>query len=613
MSASPSGPGDDRRGAEDRGDRGHDAYGGAGPPMRVLVFTAPVAEGHLAAARTLSEDIRRQHEDAEVVVCDVLPALRRPVRWFLHDAYRWQLKAAPWLFGSLFAVLHRSRTARFVGRGVLSLVASKALLRLVRRHRPDVVVSTWPPATTVLGCLRLRGKVRVPVCATITDFAGLELWADKGADLHLVMHESLVPDVERLAGPGSARLVSPLVSSVFHARRSATDARSTLGLPREGTIVVVSGGGWAVGDLRGAALTALEIDDAFVVCLSGRDPEAQTWLEDAFRDEPRVMVLGFTDEMSELLAAADVLVHSTGGVTCLEALARGCPIVAYGAPAGHAPLLAQQMSALGLAAYARSPAELRTALLEAGTKRIPRQRHHVDAATLVLAAVPRVTATVRARLARVAGTTATLTAALFLLMASDATYPVVAEALALPESTSVSPSRDAIALVVRGDRKALLALAPIARNDHVRASVAASEPLTRRDVLTLKESGLDPIPALSSMGVSSWFEVRQQLRGQKTEDQVSGSFDYLAPREGFSIGGYLIARHLGGRPIQVESTLPAPGPGAAPVRPGQILGATLASDSIGDLQRLVSAIRRVERSGVRVSSVQRLRRPRGSS
>lgn len=581
--------------------------------MRVLVLTAPVAEGHVAAARTLSEDIRRQHAGAEVIVCDVLPALRGPVRWFLHDAYRWQLKAAPWLFGSLFAVLHRSRVARRLGRASLSLAASKALLRVVRAHRPDVVVSTWPPATTVLGCLRLRGKVRVPVCATITDFAGLELWADKGADLHLVMHESLVRDVERVAGPGSARLVSPLVSPAFHARVSASDARTALGLPRDGTIVVVSGGGWAVGDLRGAALTALEIEGAFVVCLSGRDPDARARLEEAFRGEPRVRVLGFTDEMSELLAAADVLVHSTGGVTCLEALARGCPIVAYGVPAGHAPLLARQMSALGLAAYARSPAELRAALVEAGSKRIARQRHHVDAATLVLAAVPRVTATLRARLARVAGTAAALGAALFVLMASDATYPVVAEALALPETTSVSPSRHAVALVVHGDRQSLLALARIARNDRLSASVAASGPLTRRDVRTLEESGLDPIPVLSSTGISSWFEVREQLRSQETEDQVSGSFDYLAPRDGFSIAGYLLARHLGGRPIQVENTMPVPGPGAAPVRAGEIVDATLVSGSNSDLQRLVSAIRRVERSGLRVSSVQQLTQPRGSS
>lgn len=581
--------------------------------VRVLVLTAPVGEGHTSAARTLADDIRRQHDDAEVVVCDVLPALRPPVRWLLHDVYRWQLRAAPWLFGGLFAALRRSRVARFLERSALSLGGSKAILRLVRGQQPDVVVSTWPPATTILGCLRLRGKVRVPVCATITDFAGLELWADKGVDLHLVMHESLVSDVERLAGPGSARRVSPLVSRAFHAHRSADEARRALDLPRDATIVVVSGGGWAVGDLRGAALTALEIADAFVVCLAGRDVEARERLEDEFSHEPRVRVLGFTDEMSELLAAADVLVHSTGGVTCLEALARGCPIVAYGAPAGHAPLLARRMSLLGLAAHARSTAELRAALVAARTKKIARQHHHVDAATLVLSTVPRVTATLRARLARTAGTTAALTVALFVLLASDATYPVVAEALALPETTSLSSTGDAVALVVRGDRRALLAFAPIARRDHLRASVVASGRLTHRDVLTLTSSGLEPMPDLSSTGVASWFEVREQLRAQEAQDGVTGSFEYVAPREGFTIADYLLARELGGRPIQVDKALPPAGAGSVSVHAGEILGATLASGSVADLRQLVAAIRRVERAGIRVASVQQLARPRGSS
>ena len=100
--------------------------------------------------------------------------------------------------------------------------------------------------------------------------------------------------------------------------------------------------------------------------------------------------------MSDLLAAADVLVHSTGGVTCLEALARDCPVVAYGAPPGHAPLLAREMASLGLVVHARSVTELRAALLAAGgTSKVTLSRG-VDAASLVLAAMPRVAVHTRA-------------------------------------------------------------------------------------------------------------------------------------------------------------------------------------------------------------------------
>jgi len=327
--------------------------------VRVLVLTAPIGEGHLAAARTLTEDIRHRDPQADVVVCDVLEEFSRPLCWLLRDAYRWQLETAPWLFGTLFGGLRRSRMLRSVSRTLLSLTGSRAVLRVVRAQRPDVIVSTFPATTAILGCLRLRGQVHAPVCATITDFAGLEMWIDRGVDLHLVMHQSLLPTVERVAGPGSARVVSPLVSAEFLAPKSASDARRTLDLPQAGRLIVVSGGGWAVGDLDGAVAAALELPDVSVVCLAGRDPVARERLELSFGGDSRVTVLGFTDRMSDLLAAADILVHSTGGVTCLEALACGCPIIAYGAPPGHAPLLAREMAALGLLVHARSAVELR--------------------------------------------------------------------------------------------------------------------------------------------------------------------------------------------------------------------------------------------------------------
>src|SRR4029077_350916 len=86
------------------------------------------------------------------------------------------------------------------------------------------------------------------------------------------------------------------------------------------------------------------IPDATVICLAGRNAAEQQRLGRRYAAIDRVRVLGFTDQMPDLLAAADVLVHSTGGVTCLEAMARGCPVVSYGLPVGHAKLNTKRMA-----------------------------------------------------------------------------------------------------------------------------------------------------------------------------------------------------------------------------------------------------------------------------
>ena len=466
-------------------------------------------------------------------------------------------------------------------------------------------MSTWPAATVILGSLRRRGKVRGPLYAAITDFAGLELWADKGVDLHLVMHESVVPTIERVAGAGSARVVKPLVSSGFMMPPSVAEARRVLDLPREGAIIVVSGGGWAVGDLKGAAETALGIEGARVVCLAGRDVESRARLESAFDSDPRVIVLGFTDRMSDLLAAADVLVHSTGGVTCLEALACGCPIVAYGPPPGHAPLLAQEMSALGLLVYARSAAELRTALIVAERQPTPWLAQAIDAASLVLAAVPRVVVRRRSRLVRTTASACAVALALFALLASDATYPVVAEALALPESTSISSTRDAVGLVIRGQRRDLLAAAANARRVGLHASVAASGPLGPQDLAALRAAGLEPIPELRPGGIPSWFEAPETLKDEAALYGLTGSFYYLAPKEGFTIGDYLFARHLGGEPIQAGYVLSPRGHDLASVHSGEVVVVTLGPGEAGRA-RLLASVGQLEQAGLTISSVQEL-------
>ena len=492
---------------------------------------------------------------------------------------------------------------RWLARAALSLAGSRSVLRLVRRGSPDVVVSTWPPATLILGSLRLRGKVLVPACATITDFAGLELWADKGVDLHLVMHEGLVPGVERIAGPGSARPVSPMVAPEFQAPRASVEARCALGLPSEGrsSSSPVAAGAWATS--REPWQRARARRDGGLPRRTGSGDSRAS--RDPVRREPRVQVLGFTDSMNDLLAAADVLVHSTGGVTCLEA----SPATAPWSPTARLRSRTAARAGDGLARARRARAlcdRAESRVLGAGDRSKVTLSRGVDAASLVLAAIPRVAVRPRARFARTMASTAAATALLFALLASDATYPVVAEALALPESTTIVPANDSVALVVEGKRRELMALGAVARKNHLHASVAASEPLSGQDVTALRTDGLDPLPELSSRGVRSWFHAHGQLESQRARYRLNGSFPYLAPREGFTIADYLLARHLGGVPIQAGYSLTPHDFAPAAVHSGEVILARLDNEPGDDTGHLLAAVRLIERSGLGVSSVQRL-------
>ncbi len=351
---------------------------------RVLVLSASVGEGHDLPARVLAEGLRARDPAAEVEIADVLALVGGALRRVAEDSMRDTFGAGRmhWLFDAQYLLFARTPPLRAFGQAALHRVTGGRLLEEIERRAPDVVVSTYPAATDVLGWLRRTGRLRVPAVAAITDLAGLDYWAARGIDLHLVTHPESIPEVERIAGPGGIVAVRGLHDERFLAPPARGDARRALGLDAEGPVVAVSGGGWGVGDVRGAVRVARE--RAQVLALCGRNERLLAELAGA-----GVLALPFVDDMVTPLAAADALVHSTAGLTVLEALLVGCRPISYGWGVGHIRVNNRSFARTGLAEVARDERELATAIERALERPLephaPRHAALPHAADLVLA------------------------------------------------------------------------------------------------------------------------------------------------------------------------------------------------------------------------------------
>jgi processive 1,2-diacylglycerol beta-glucosyltransferase len=336
-------------------------------PVRVLILTASVGEGHDLPARTLAAQIRHERPDVDVVIQDGLAPMGRLVTAISADAGRIVFFRLQWLWDLGFWLFVRFGPTRRATQRLLTLVGGRGILRLIAEVNPDVIVCTYPNTTEVLGRLRLAQRLRVPVCAAITDLAAMHYWATPGADVHLVTQPESIAEVRAVAGANArVHCVHGLTSPEFLVRRPAEEARRALGLPAEGKIVLVSGGGWGVGDLAGAAEAALSLASiSLVVCLCGRNERLRTQLRRRFGAGGRVRVEGFTDRMRDWLAAADVLVHSTGGLTVLEALMQGCTPISYGWGRGHIRANNAAFRRFGLADVVDGRDELTPAIVRA--------------------------------------------------------------------------------------------------------------------------------------------------------------------------------------------------------------------------------------------------------
>jgi len=333
---------------------------------RVLILSAGIGEGHNLPARMIEGGLLELDPQCEVVIADSLAGMGRAAALLVDDSSALMFDRFNWLFDGVYFLVSRFDPTRKIGQWLAERVGRKGLLALIAQQCPDVIVCTHPAATDLLGRLRQRGELDLPVASAITDLAGLRYWAHPGADLHLITEEESRAEVEMIAPASRIVCVRGMTSSQFEQPLSQAEARAALEIPAEGPLILVSGGGWAVGDLGGAAEVALAADPAGrVVILCGRSEEVHHHLSEAFALTPRAKVVGFSERMPELLAAADVLVHSTAGLTAFEARIRGCQLISYGWGVAHIRLNNEAYERFGLAEVAASRSDLAEALARA--------------------------------------------------------------------------------------------------------------------------------------------------------------------------------------------------------------------------------------------------------
>jgi UDP-N-acetylglucosamine:LPS N-acetylglucosamine transferase len=338
-------------------------------PRRVLVLSAAIGEGHDLPARILAAELGELRAPVEASVVDTFAIVGRPLSAIAEAGSTFESEWGNRFFDLEYRLLSEiGPTRRLAGRLMVAL-GGRRLLAHIAGAQADVIVSTYPGTTEMLGRLRAAGRLAVPVVSAITDLAALRWWAHPGVDLHLVTHPESIDEVRRIAGDTDVVAVRGLNAADFLVPRDRLGARRSLGLPEAAPIVLVSGGGWAVGDLAGAVDVVLRRPDAIALVLCGRREDLRAGFRARFGDDGRVLALGFTDRMSDLMAAADALIHSTAGLTVLEAHVRGCPAISYGWGRGHIRANNRAFTRWGIAEVAADATALAAALDRALARR----------------------------------------------------------------------------------------------------------------------------------------------------------------------------------------------------------------------------------------------------
>src|SRR5262249_5318226 len=100
--------------------------------------------------------------------------------------------------------------------------------------------------------------------------------------------------------------------------------------------------------------------------------------------DPRIVALGWVDDIPTLIRACDLVVQNAGGLTSLEALASGVPVVTYECLPGHGRTNAAALHDAGSAVWVRDRAALAAAWAGTLTRRRVRAFARTGLATTIM-------------------------------------------------------------------------------------------------------------------------------------------------------------------------------------------------------------------------------------
>jgi len=351
------------------------------PPARVVVISASVGAGHDAAADEMARRLRAR--GIEVVQHDFLALMPPRCGRLIRDSYQRMLSAAPWSYRFLYGALDRTSALGFQVAFFSTLAAKRT--RAAIPQDTDLVVSTYPLASQVLGRLRRTKQIQTPVVTYLTDFSVHRLWVAEGVDAHLAVHALPAAEAAEL-GAAAVYVTAPVVDPRFGPAGpgARASARVRFGLPEVGRIALLVGGSWGAGELDDAVreIDATRLATCAVVC--GRNEELRERLLAAGIKH----VFGWVQDMPSLLHAADVLVQNAGGMTVLEAVRSELPVVTYRCIPGHGLTNSEALDEAKVAPWARVPEDLHRVLataLEADPHELTALFHAADPIDTLLA------------------------------------------------------------------------------------------------------------------------------------------------------------------------------------------------------------------------------------
>ena len=314
----------------------------------ILILSAGFGDGHNAAGRSLRDAIELLDEDARTEVLDLFADSYGVFNTFARKTYLGVVQYAPRLWGGIYSLLDNSP---FVEKQLGNFTRLQGTLeKILAEAQPDCVISTYPVYGHVIQKIYRDHERPFRFITVVTDSITINsAWFRAASDFFCVANEASADVLRKHGVPDKQiKVLGFPVNPVF--AEPAPELPAPVGEEPRRVLYLINTGKKKAGK---AIDRLLELDNVHLTITAGRDAALRAELIERTRKQAdRVRVLGWTNQMPELMRSHHLVISKAGGATVQEAIAARCPMIINqvipGQEEGNAELIwRQNIGAIG--------------------------------------------------------------------------------------------------------------------------------------------------------------------------------------------------------------------------------------------------------------------------
>ena len=296
---------------------------------RILILSASVGAGHMRAAQAVELALRQLNPEIELQTVDILDYTNAAFRRVYGKFYLDLVNKAPYVLGYFYDLMDRPPSAQRKAdrlRLAVEKLNLRAFVSLMHSEPWDLAINTHFLPAEIIAHLRQRGELNIPQFTVTTDFETHRLWVNQPCERFFTATTEGAAYLQHWGVPSAAiRTTGIPIHPAFTQPKNRDECLARHGLAGDRPVVLQLAGGFGVGPISELFRSLLAIEVPLeLVAVAGRNEALKLQLEQVFvPDRHRVNVLGFTDQIDELMTVADLVVTKPGGLTTSEVLARG--------------------------------------------------------------------------------------------------------------------------------------------------------------------------------------------------------------------------------------------------------------------------------------------------